>query len=453
MGKALLLTVSLVFLQYVSLVSPYVLLCYYIRSSNQRLPSIMFYPENIDPCLCTHLIYSDNKEIANTYHWKDDPLFKRFTDLKKNNKNLKTLYGFGGWSFGISRFSIIAAKLDSRIQFINSAVPFLRKHGFDGLDLDWRYPGYRGTGNNDKYHFTIFMKELMEAFIAEAQTSGKDRLLLTAPVAANKKDIDAGYEIAEVSKYLDFISVLTLQFNGPWNKLTAHNSPLHRGSADKGEQRNFNVDYVLKYWRDRGAPAAKLLVTFPTYGNSYILKTSKTGIGAPVTVGGSISPYTGQRGFLPYHEICPFLKGATKKMIEDQKVPYAFKGNEWVGYDDQQSFKTKAQWLKDNNFGGATLWTLDMDDYSGTHCNQGLYPLTNTLKTALGISNSECKSSFITSPQEVELKTWCSDQPNGFYPFPIDSHKYFNCARGHSYIMSCPAGLNFDISCHCCDIE
>lgn len=40
-------------------------------------------------------------------------------------------------------------------------------------------------------------------------------------------------------------------------------------------------------------------------------------------------------------QICTFLQGATVHRIEDQKVPYAVKQNEWVGYDDKASFETK----------------------------------------------------------------------------------------------------------------
>ena len=32
------------------------------------------------------------------------------------------------------------------------------------------------------------------------------------------------------------------------------------------------------------------------------------------------------------------------------------------------------------NLAGAMFWSLDNDDFTGTHCNQGKYPLINTVK-------------------------------------------------------------------------
>lgn len=46
------------------------------------------------------------------------------------------------------------------------------------------------------------------------------------------------------------------------------------------------------------------------------------------------------------------------------------------------------QWLKQSGFGGAMVWSLDLDDFSGTFCGQGRYPLINTLKSGLGTGAS-----------------------------------------------------------------
>lgn len=51
----------------------------------------------------------------------------------------------------------MVAKPESRVAFIRSAISFLRTHSFDGLNLDWQYPGHNGSPEQDKEKFTLLV--------------------------------------------------------------------------------------------------------------------------------------------------------------------------------------------------------------------------------------------------------------------------------------------------------
>ncbi|XP_004685323.1 PREDICTED: chitinase-3-like protein 1 [Condylura cristata] len=361
--------------------STYKLVCYYTSWAQYRKGEGSCFPDAVDPFLCTHVIYSfaniSNNEL-DTWEWDDVTLYSTLNALRNRNPNLKTLLSVGGWSFGSERFSKIASNAQSRRTFIKSVPAFLRAHGFDGLDLSWLYPGRR-----DKQPFTTLVKEMKAEFMQEA-LSGSERLLLSAAVSAGRVAIDSGYDIAQISQHLDFINLLTYDFHGAWSQTTGHPSPLFRGQEDAQSDRFNNVDYAVGYLLRLGAPTSKLVMGIPTFGRSFTLASSKTDVGAPTSGPGIPGRFTKEEGMLAYYEICDFLQGATVHRLLGQQVPYATKGNQWVGYEDKESVKTKVQYLKNRQLAGAMVWALDLDDFPGTFCGQGLrFPLTGTIKDAL----------------------------------------------------------------------
>lgn len=302
------------------------------------------------------IFYFNLKKIKILFFSNSQGLYDDFRKLKKKNPTLKTLLSLGGASAGVEKFRKLCDDDENRKTFIKNTIKTLRKYNFDGLDLDWEFP----ETSKDKTGFTKLCKDIRLEFQNEAFVSNKPRLLLTAAVAVWKPKIVAGYEPAKISQYLDFINLMAYDYHGSWNQQTGHNSPLFARSEQTGDQQLLNQEATIDAWIELGAPAEKLVLGLAMYGRTFTLKSKKmNGMNAPATEAGKSGPYTQAAGFLAYFEVCQLLKdGWKKEWNEEQKVPFAFKDDQWVGYDDPKSIQIKCEYAAKRKLAGAMIWSL-----------------------------------------------------------------------------------------------
>ncbi|CAK9808299.1 Acidic mammalian chitinase [Anthophora plagiata] len=330
--------------------------------------------------MCTHVIYSFIGINKNgVIKLLDDAAdLTKFTKHVKSNSNVKALVSIGGASEGSAKFSAVVNNPNVRQKFVKNAVTFLEKYNFDGLDVDWEYP-HQGSGSHksDKANFVELLKELKQAF-------SKKNYILSAAVGAEADLASKSYLVSSISKYLDFINIMTYDFNNPGNSYTGMNAPLYASSKDDDYQKTLNVNAAVRYWLSQGAPANKIVVGIPFYGITFTLKDANNhGLHAKTTGPGKAGPYTNEAGSIGYNELCVDLKKSGWHVVRDEqeKVPYAYKGKQWISYDDAQSIREKAEFIKSLGLGGAMVWSIDTDDIRG-NCGKK-YPLLSALHNVL----------------------------------------------------------------------
>lgn len=409
----------------------YKIVCYYTNWAQYRNDPAKFFPEDIDPTLCTHIIFSfakidENLELS-SFEWNDEStefsqgMYHKTVELKSINKDLKVLIAVGGWNHGSKPFSDMARAKRSRFNFVDKAIMFLKKHRFDGLDLDWEYPASRDTANRpeDQYYFTELCKDLYTAFESHG-------LILSAAVAAGYKTLEGSYEMDEIHKHLDFINLMTYDLRGSWDNVTGHNAPLYTNKYDVNPK--LTVDYAVQLWLDH-VPPEKLVLGIASYGRSFKLHDGFESCpltNTPVSGAAKKGEYSREDGFLTYFEVCNKIleSGWRYAWNEVQQVPYAYSNEssiqsgesfEWVGFDDVKSVEIKVKYAMKHKLGGAMIWAMDMDDFSGEFCNQGKYPILTTINHYM---NPELKLNVpvyqMTRPTAADFKR--SDRNHEFKP-------------------------------------
>jgi chitinase len=288
--------------------------------------------------------------------------FNQFLLLKERHPHLKTLISIGGWAWS-DNFSDAAATHESRLRFARSCAAFASRYRFDGIDIDWEYPGSDGLQPGrpeDSRNFTLLLAELRRQLDLQANRDGCPYLLTIASPAGLSKI--AAIEVDQIHQYLDFINIMTYDFAGAWSPVTSFNAPLYGTSSPLQPQDDFSQNAhghaAVEAFLEQGTPPDKLVLGAPFYGRGWQGVSSDND------------------GLFQLHEGAADLRASYRALVENDlygmsrfwheeaKVPWLYDSEKkiMVSYDDPESMRHKGAYVRQRGLGGAMFWELTGDD-------------------------------------------------------------------------------------------
>jgi chitinase len=321
--------------------------------------------------------------------------FNQILKLKTLNPSLRVLISLGGWTESY-RFSD-AALPANREAFVASCIDMFIKGNvapgvnavgvFDGIDVDWEYPGSCGATCDyrpeDRQNFVALLAEFRRQLGLLGEANGRQYLLtIAAPAGAEQY---AKMDLAGVAPHLDWINVMSYDFHGGWEAAgpTNHISALFQSSCehDGGDW----ADKAIRAYVAGVGDAAKVVLGMPFYGRGW--RTSAVGNGFCLTATG-VPRGTYEKGVDDYE----VLASRNSPPLWDEKTGthWTFDGSTFWSLDDPISAAWKADYANCRGLRGAMFWELSGDDPAGS--------LLTGLVTQLRNASSTCRNAWLPLP-------------------------------------------------------
>ncbi|EEY17149.1 oviduct-specific glycoprotein [Verticillium alfalfae VaMs.102] len=281
-------------------------------------------PSQLDTTGYTHLFYSfafiDPKTFRITpAHSDDDSMMREFTKLSKDGK-LQTWIAIGGFDFSNpevathTTWSDMVSTKANRAAFIASVKEYMDTYGFQGVDLDWEYPGAPERGGRklaDVRNFPMLLREMRAAYGSSYGIS-----LTLAPDYWYLRWFDA----KAMEPSVDFFGFMAYDLHGSWDADVLALGKKVRGQADIREIAN----NTIPLWFD-GLDPKKINFGLAMYGRGYTLADPKCNqLLCPFSGPSKPAPCTAFGGVMSLVEIKQLIKerGITPQHDQNENTVY-----------------------------------------------------------------------------------------------------------------------------------
>jgi len=370
-----------------------------------------------------------NGTISNTDTWADENLLQgqinwstpiptyypntSLIDLA-HNAGVKVMVSIGGWTMS-DNFPTIAASPTLRAKFAGECNRLIKFYNFDGIDIDWEYPGYAphsGTAA-DKVNFTLLLQNIRDSLNALG-TLKNAYYKLSACFSADPA-LMQNIQWSNVVPLLDMINLMSYDFFGAWDCVANHNSPLYSTPVGNAAFNTNSAFLTLK--NIHNVPPNKINLGVAFYGRSQM---GATALYQPTNCNDNQVIFSDDLGTPLYYNVIKnmslfnyFYDNATESPYLLGKASTSAVGT-FVSFDDKKSIGKKASYIVNNNARGAIIWELT-GDYMETSPGSGIIagtPLADTLKqvfcnTTLTLSDLNKKENMINifpNPSKGEIQ-------------------------------------------------
>ena len=277
--------------------------------------------------------------------------------IRDYNPEIKIVLSIGGW--GAGGFSIAASSQTGRDIFAGSALEILKKYCLDGIDVDWEYPCSNAAGIDcspeDRHNFTLMLAKLREKLDTAKAYDGNRCILSIAAGAGDYFVSDT--EIPEITKILDFISIMTYDMAGGFGGYTGHHTNLYN-SVSENPVFQCSADKAVCMFNKAGVPFEKLVLGAAFYSRRFDeVENIGTGLHQRTLKGCNFGPTYGK-----IYENFLDKDGYRYYWDDNAKAPYLFNGSSFITYDDPLSLKFKCEYIKQKNMLGIMYWEHGCDN-------------------------------------------------------------------------------------------
>ncbi|WP_272578139.1 MULTISPECIES: glycosyl hydrolase family 18 protein [unclassified Providencia] len=293
--------------------------------------------------------------------------FGQLMAIKRAYPDLKILPSVGGWTLSDPFYAL--KDKTKRDTFVSSVKEFLQTWKFfDGVDIDWEYPGANGASvtlasDKDGETYLLLMQEL-RAMLDELEKEAGRQYQLTSAISAAKVKIDK-VNFGLVQKSVDHFFMMSYDFYGAFDLNTLGYQTALNASSWRPDTEYTTVNGVNALLA-QGVDPGKIVVGAAMYGRGWTGVNGYTA-GNPFT-GKATGPIAGtwENGVVDYRQIKnQYMSGEWVYSYDAvAEAPYVFKAStgDLITFDDERSVQAKGKYVLDKKLGGLFAWEIDADN-------------------------------------------------------------------------------------------